>query len=636
MPDYLVTDPATGQRIKMTGPAPPSEALIRLALAKVQPLASHEQLPPPMKQGPEQPTNAFGQTLPLSPEQDYPGKAIQSILGFLGLGNDDARSNRFGQLLAAGMPIMGALKKVGVGEEAVAAAIKAYHGSPDMLLSKVSANPPVRQFPNPQSELGAFFTIDEAEAARYADIHRRGVGGRVYPADVKLQNPKELTWTEFSGLKDAEQARALRSQLEAAGHDGIIVRNTQGIPIEIASFKDVPLAQQALPLRPQVQAYHGSPHDFERFDLAKIGTGEGAQAYGHGLYFAENPAVAEEYRNTLSHADAAGYQTAHSNAQNVVKRFNGDAEYAADVLRENLAQAQPNDPNARRLKDTLDMITSGDYAKPLPRLGKTYHVSIKADPDQFLDWDKPLSQQQGVAEKIAKAFDKGGTLGYQRDVSGYGDFEPRSLMRWQPDERTDMGRLNQLKAAAEQADNAYKRGGYKPELSAAAEQAYNAYSKFVDQAQQTTGKWTVDPTKTGADLYKAVGDSLGGRDKGGPDAASAALRDKFGIPGIKYLDQGSRALSGGELISVEQTPQGWQSKIRMNRPNGEQYFTTSMPHPTKAAAEAWAQDKIATKGTSNYVVFDDKLIDILKKYAVAGAVGGSLASLGQPQTEEQK
>ncbi len=42
MPDYLVTDPATGQRIKMTGPAPPSEALIRLALSKVQPLPSHE------------------------------------------------------------------------------------------------------------------------------------------------------------------------------------------------------------------------------------------------------------------------------------------------------------------------------------------------------------------------------------------------------------------------------------------------------------------------------------------------------------------------------------------------------------------------------------------------------------------
>ena len=41
-----------------------------------------------------------------------------------------------------------------------------------------------------------------------------------------------------------------------------------------------------------IRAYHGSPHDFDRFDMSKIGTGEGAQAYGHGLYLAESPAVA--------------------------------------------------------------------------------------------------------------------------------------------------------------------------------------------------------------------------------------------------------------------------------------------------------------------------------------------------------
>ena len=52
--------------------------------------------------------------------------------------------------------------------------------------------------------------------------------------------------------------------------------------------KDLPIPAQTAPIR----AYHGSPYDFERFDLSKIGTGEGAQAYGHGLYFAENPAVA--------------------------------------------------------------------------------------------------------------------------------------------------------------------------------------------------------------------------------------------------------------------------------------------------------------------------------------------------------
>ena len=40
-----------------------------------------------------------------------------------------------------------------------------------------------------------------------------------------------------------------------------------------------------------IKAYHCWPHDFDKFDLTKIGTGEGAQVYGHGLYFAENPAV---------------------------------------------------------------------------------------------------------------------------------------------------------------------------------------------------------------------------------------------------------------------------------------------------------------------------------------------------------
>lgn len=47
-------------------------------------------------------------------------------------------------------------------------------------------------------------------------------------------------------------------------------------------------------------AFHGSPHKFEKFDLGSIGTGQGAQAHGWGLYFAENKEVAEEYRRKLT------------------------------------------------------------------------------------------------------------------------------------------------------------------------------------------------------------------------------------------------------------------------------------------------------------------------------------------------
>jgi hypothetical protein len=34
------------------------------------------------------------------------------------------------------------------------------------------------------------------------------------------------------------------------------------------------------PVNPEIIAYHGSPHNFERFDLSKLGAGEGNQAYG--------------------------------------------------------------------------------------------------------------------------------------------------------------------------------------------------------------------------------------------------------------------------------------------------------------------------------------------------------------------
>lgn len=46
--------------------------------------------------------------------------------------------------------------------------------------------------------------------------------------------------------------------------------------------------------------WHGSPHDFDKFLTQFMGTGEGAQAFGWGLYFAEDRAVAENYRETLT------------------------------------------------------------------------------------------------------------------------------------------------------------------------------------------------------------------------------------------------------------------------------------------------------------------------------------------------
>jgi hypothetical protein len=72
---------------------------------------------------------------------------------------------------------------------------------------------------------------------------------------------------------------------------------------------------------------------------------------------------------------------------------------------------------------------------------------------------------------------------------------------------------------------------------------------------------------------------------GGSDVAAKALQDA-GIPGVRYLDQGSRG---------------------------------------------------AGQGTHNYVVFDPAMIDILRKYGLAGLIagGGAAAAATQQQQPSQ-
>ena len=77
------------------------------------------------------------------------------------------------------------------------------------------------------------------------------------------------------------------------------LESLRGTPVDMADAPDpVPMLMDTMPMA-GITAFHGSPHKFSKFDMSKIGTGEGAQAYGHGLYFAENPKVAKDYKEKL-------------------------------------------------------------------------------------------------------------------------------------------------------------------------------------------------------------------------------------------------------------------------------------------------------------------------------------------------
>ena len=181
--------------------------------------------------------------------------------------------------------------------------------------------------------------------------------------------------------------------------------------------------------------YHGSPHKFDKFDSTKIGTGEGAQSYGHGLYLADAPEVAKTY-------------------------------------------SQGSAP-------TLKHVTIDGKARIIdvpPVQGNLYKVDL---PDEaiarMLDWDKPLSQQAPGVQKALSPFLQ--------------------------EREAELRRL---------------------------------WKNFSPQEVERELKASLGDRGAGQQIYEQIGYKLGNGDVG----AGEYLRG-LGIPGIRYLDGGSRAAGTG-------------------------------------------------------------------------------------------
>lgn len=332
-----------------------------------------------------------------------------------------------------------------------------------------------------------------------------------------------------------------------------------------------PVVADSAPIR----AYHGSPHDFDRFDLSKIGTGEGAQAYGHGLYFAENEATAKSYRDALAPranvsaggglnqaaikgiADELGMDRAAGTAGNVWQRMSTSSSVddylsklqSVDVesLRKSFPQIAAEMDNELRLAQELKK-RGLEIDRPNP--GHMYEVAINADPERFLDWDKPLYRQ---SDAVRGSLDNLGV-----------NTEPQGKWTVEPTKNGDKWALRNVWGE--------RAGTFKDQATAEAKAA-----AMTDQ--HNTGGVPLTYQRLGGNHV------YGNLDTG---EASRKLLDA-GIPGIRYLDQGSR---------------------------------------------------MAGDGSRNFVVFDDSLVDILKKYGVASiaalppAVQMMLQGSGQAPPED--
>lgn len=311
---------------------------------------------------------------------------------------------------------------------------------------------------------------------------------------------EENAWQAHARLFTGPALGALTS--ETRGQNSWLNYGPNGETNRTAKVEDTVFADQKTGLMPnwtwtegraadasdtlEQAAYHGTPYrGIDRFSLDKIGTGEGAQAYGWGLYFASAKEIAEFYRKKL-----AGNREWTDAELAALPPALGNAEFLElGALGRKMASAGNLPPNEmarwRELKTVKDV---RDEAVAKATVGQTYVVELP-EADELLDYDAPLKDQP---EKVRKALEG---LGVPLTVYNVVDASGNVVTS---QESREKARLYITKN--------------------------NVAGKVVEAQSDLDGQRA----------YKLLTRKLGS-DK----AASLALRDA-GIPGLRYLDANSR------------------------------------------------------------------------------------------------
>jgi hypothetical protein len=299
------------------------------------------------------------------------------------------------------------------------------------------------------------------------------------------------------GLSDATMIEREVNRIEGeegGGQQLDLFQDSRATPEAGADVRTVGDTKIVGPTSFAIRAYHGTPHEVDRFSTEKIGTGEGGQAFGYGLYFAQNQDVAENYKVILGRA--------HSSLSIDGKKYDGLNRHQLPEIDQLITDAWHSLPKNYRSKNELirelKNKASSAFKEWKPRFkqaiekakseaidvshpGNLYTVELDAEDHELLDWDKPLSEQ---SEEVRKALE--------------------SIIK----DRT----------ATEIADS-----------------------------------YLQDATAQGATIYQLVAGSFGEREGKNDIAQASEAMASIGIKGIRYLDQGSRI-----VFDIKETSQGWR------------------------------------------------------------------------------
>jgi hypothetical protein len=198
-------------------------------------------------------------------------------------------------------------------------------------------------------------------------------------------------------------------------------------------------------------AFHGSGSDFNKFSLNKIGTGEGAQAFGYGLYFTDSEDIAKFYKNQIAFQkglegasltygkepiNLRDMQSLNVGVRKYMGKLGDELPLEYDLVKDpqNLKIKVKSDLIARYEKEISDLRSGemGDFIGAdglsnnerqaldlerqlneikkvdLNQVGtiepKTYKVALAPKPDELLDYDVSLKNQSEKVRKVLKPY----------------------------------------------------------------------------------------------------------------------------------------------------------------------------------------------------------------------------------------
>jgi len=332
--------------------------------------------------------------------------------------------------------------------------------------------------------------------------------------------------------------------------------------VSFGGIGGISLKKKPTDTEPGIIAFHGSGADFDEFKLEKIGTGEGNQAFGHGLYFTDSKDIAKFYKKQL---EADKYKTSdgkifdpykmRDDGYRVIRNLNvraalhknkGDVNKAIERAEEIINNSTLGNKEILQMaKEDLSLLKDIKARGGLKKAneGKIYQVNIKTVMDNLIDYDKPFGQQN---ENIKKILDKMKSEVTIEDAINYG-LDPN-------DPGSNLFMYVNKNSSKETIEKE------------AIKQTQNILFSKDQEVIRFLNDWAV---------------------LRGKQSSAETLLAKYGAKGIKY-----KANQGVGARNVPET------------------------------------------GQNNYVIFDDKIIDIMAKMGIVGLIAISAIKNNKEQTQD--